>query len=277
MQNEALHSSRDRPLAQRSVDRALEARRVAYAEEVRRFVEAGFALVRKSGQLELRVSEVVAAAGLSNHAFYKHFRSKDELLVTLLDDGIRQLSSYLRHRMETVSSPRERIRRWVEGMCEQAVNARAAAATRPFALGRGRLAERFPDEVAESERRISALVQRAIADAVEAGELPRADPARDAAVLYDLAMGWMQRKLAQPEPPSRDEAASLVVFALSGLERGRPARRPTGESASAQRDGGERSSLSRRPTRESASAQRGEAERSAGSPSASDQRARRPG
>ncbi len=223
MQNEVANSpADDRPLTLRSVDRALEARRAAYAEEVGRFVAAGFSLVRKSGQLELRVSEVVSAAGLSNHAFYKHFRSKDELLVTLLDDGIRQLSSYLRHRMETVSSPRQRIRRWIEGMCEQALNARAAAATRPFALGRGRLAERFPDEVADSERRLSALVQRAIADAAEAGELPRADAEHDAALLYDLAMGWMQRKLAQPEPPSRAEADALVAFALCGLERGRP-------------------------------------------------------
>ncbi len=201
------------------VERALAPRRAAYAEEVRRFVEAGFRLVRESGQLQLRVSAVVAAAGLSNHAFYKHFRSKDELLVTLLDDGIRQLSSYLRHRMETAASPRERVRSWIRGMCEQALNPRAAAATRPFALGRGRLAERFPEEVAESERRLSALVQVALADAVAAGELPEADPETDAAALYDLAMGWMQRKLAQPEPAPRAEAESLVAFAMSGLAR----------------------------------------------------------
>jgi AcrR family transcriptional regulator len=221
MQNEILESSAaDRPLALRSVERALAGRRAAYQEEVRRFVEAGFRLVRESGELEPRVSEIVAAAGLSNHAFYKHFRSRDELLVTLLDDGIRQLSSYLRHRMQGADSPRARIRCWIEGLCEQALNPRAAAATRPFAIGRGRLAERFPAEVAESERRLTGLVQEALAAARSAGELPRCDPERDAATLYDLAMGWMQRKLAQSDPPSRSEAESLVEFALHGLARG---------------------------------------------------------
>ena len=62
------------------------------------------------------VSEIVRAAGLSNQAFYRHFRSKDELLVAVLDKGIRLLGSYLRHRMETAATPEQKIRRWLAGM-----------------------------------------------------------------------------------------------------------------------------------------------------------------
>jgi AcrR family transcriptional regulator len=221
MKNSLLDSSQAEPsLARRSVERALEPRRAAYADEVRRLVEASFRLIRESGQLEAPVSEIVRAAGLSNHAFYKHFRSKDELLVTLLDDGMRQLSSYLRHRMESASSPEQRIRRWIAGMCEQALNARAAAATRPFALSRARLAELFPAEVAKSERRLTALLRDAIEAAIATGALPPTDAAREAETLYDLAMGWMQRMLAQPEPPDRAVAEHLVEFAMHGLARG---------------------------------------------------------
>jgi len=221
MQNEVLSAGpAGDSLAQRSVERALEGRRVAYADEVRRLVEASFRIVAETGQLEPRVSEIVRAAGLSNHAFYKHFRSKSELMVAVLDDGIRQLSGYLQHRMEGVDSPEQRVRRWLEGLCEQALNPEAAAATRPFALSRAHLAELFPEEVAESERRLTALLREQIEAAVEAGELPQADPVRDAELLYDLAMGWLQRKLAQPRPPHRVEAESLVEFALNGLARG---------------------------------------------------------
>ncbi len=225
MQNDILERDPAEPsLARRSVDRALESRRTAYADEVRRLVEASFRLIRESGQLEAPVSRIVRAAGLSNHAFYKHFRSKNELLVTVLDDGMRQLSGYLRHRMETTSSPEQRIRRWIAGMCEQALNPRAAAATRPFALSRARLAELFPAEVAESERRLTALLRAAIEAAIAAGELPPTDAAREADTLYDLAMGWMQRMLAQPEPPDRSDAEHLVEFAMHGLARGGTAR-----------------------------------------------------
>ena len=167
MKNDVLKRDRDlgdtKPsLASRSIDRSLERRRVAYAQEVQRLVEASFALIRDTGLLEPRVGEIVRAAGLSNHAFYKHFRSKDELLVTVLDEGIRRLGSYLRHCMETVASPEAKIRCWVQGMLAQALDARAAAATRPFALSRARLAELFPEEVEASERQLTAMLRGAI-------------------------------------------------------------------------------------------------------------------
>ncbi len=226
MQNGVLSDDpADTSLAGRSVDRALESRRAAYADEVRRLVAASFRLIRESGRLEAPVSEIVQTAGLSNHAFYKHFRSKNELMVTVLDDGMRQLSGYLRHRMETASSPTQRVRHWIAGMCEQVLNPRAAAATRPFALSRARLAELFPSEVAESERRLTALLGAAIEAAIAEGELPPTDAVRAAETLYDLAMGWMQRMLAQPEPPVRADAEHLIEFAMYGLARGAAMRR----------------------------------------------------
>ena len=206
-------------LASRSVERTLERRRTAYADEVERLVAASFALIRENADLEPRVGEIVRAAGLSNQAFYRHFRSKDELLVTVLDTGIRRRVDYLAHRMETADTPQEKIDRFLQGMAAQALDPAAARATRPFALSRARLAERFPEEVAASERGLTALLRAAIAEALESGALPDADPERDAALLYDLAMGWLQRVLAQPQPPSAADAEHLLEFASHGLRR----------------------------------------------------------
>ena len=202
------------------MDRALAARRAVYTDEVQRLIEASFALIQAEGRLEPRVSAIVERAGLSNQAFYRHFHSKDELLLAVLDDGIRQLSDYLRHRMETADTPLERVRRWIAGLCEQALHPEVAAATRPFALSRSRLAELFPDEVSESELQLTALLRDAIEQAVDAGELPHADPDRDAKLLYDLAMGWMQCRLSEPTPAQRADADHLIEFALHGLRRG---------------------------------------------------------
>ena len=82
-------------MASRAVDRAMEQRRAVYEQEVTRLVDASFKLIRDTGNLEPRVSEIVAEAGLSNQAFYKHFRSKDELLLAVLDEGSRMLKGYL--------------------------------------------------------------------------------------------------------------------------------------------------------------------------------------
>ncbi|MFP6665025.1 MAG: TetR/AcrR family transcriptional regulator [Deltaproteobacteria bacterium] len=214
----------------RAVDRAVEARRAVYDDEVRRLIDAGFAVVRKTGNLDPRIGEIVAAADLSNQAFYRHFPSKNDLLLAMLDEGIRRLRGYVEHRMEKAPDPLAKIRAGLDAILEQALRPQAAAATRPFALSRGRLAEVFPQEVAATERQLTQLFEAAIAKARKDGALPLADPARDAQLLYGLAMGWVERRLADPNPSGKADAAHLVAFALRGLARddAKPAtRRPT--------------------------------------------------
>lgn len=208
-------------LTRRSVDRSLHRRRAAYENEVERLVAASLQLIREQGRLEPRVSEIVAAAGLSNQAFYRHFQSKDELLLAVLDEGVRLLAGYLRHRMERAPTPEAGIREWIAGLLEQALNSEAAAATRPFAVSRARLAELFPEEVEASERQLTQLLRDAIAAASGAPPDSPADAAaeRDADAIYTLAMGWVQRRLAQPALVSRGDAEHIVDFALRGLRK----------------------------------------------------------
>jgi AcrR family transcriptional regulator len=207
-------------LAGRAVERALSERRSLYEDEVQRLVEAAFVLIERTGELEPRVSDIVREAGLSNQAFYRHFPSKHALLVAVLDAGVRMLASYLAHRMAQVESPTAQVREWMRGMLEQALDPAGSAATRPFVLARARLAETVPDEVAASEAQLTALVRDAIRAGVETGELPGADPERDAETLYHQAMGWLQARLAEAKPPERAAAERLVEFALHGLLRG---------------------------------------------------------
>jgi AcrR family transcriptional regulator len=206
-------------VAERALQRSLGARQAAYAGEVRRLLDAAFRVMRESGGLDPRVEQIVRAAGLSNQAFYRHFRSKSELLLAVLDDGIHQLHAYLAQRMAAASTGEARVREWLQGMLAQALHPRGAAATRPFALARGRLSEQFPGEIEKSETRLTALLRGALEQAVAEGSLPHADPERDAHALYDLALGWMQRALATKEP-DRAGAEALLAFALGGLRRG---------------------------------------------------------
>jgi AcrR family transcriptional regulator len=197
MENKDLDAPAGGSAAERAVERPLAQRRAAYAEEVRRLVAAAFVLIERSGELEPRVGDIVREAGLSNQAFYRHFPSKQALLVAVLDEGVRILAGYLAHRMEAAAGPSEAIREWLRGMLEQAVAPAGASATRPFVLARTRLAEAHPAEVAASERQLTAPLRLAIRAAASAGELPGADPEPDAEMLYQL-----------------------VEFAVRGLRRG---------------------------------------------------------
>lgn len=222
MQNKPLRSATSDAgpsFAGRAVERTLARRRERYASEVTRLVDAALALIEATGELEPRVSEIVARAGLSNQAFYKHFRSKRELLVAVLDAGIERLATHLAERMGAHADPVERVRAWLEGMTAQALHEKAASATRPFALSRERLATAYPEEVADSERRLTALVRDALLEARASGALPFADPERDAETLHHLAMGWMQSRLRAGDATDPADAERLVRFALAGLAR----------------------------------------------------------
>src|SRR5215207_1192033 len=118
-------------IAARIAGRRLTARESEYAGEVRRLLDAGLAVMRRCGTTSRpRVSDVVAAAGLSNDAFYRHFPSKDALVAAILEDGAERLRSYLAHQMAKEALPEGKVRRWVQGVLAQAADPDIAASTR---------------------------------------------------------------------------------------------------------------------------------------------------
>jgi AcrR family transcriptional regulator len=199
-------------------DRTLADRHSAYLAEVQRLIDATYAVVRRTGNLDPRVSDIVREAHSSNQAFYRHFRSKDELLAAILVDGRRQLVGYLEHRMARAATPIGRVRAWIEGVQAQAAHRDAAARTRPFALHGDRLSDQFPEEQRASVAALTDLLRAAIEAAVVAGELPAdTDTARGADVVYHLAMGRMHQHLISRTTPHQRDTEHLVVFALRGL------------------------------------------------------------
>jgi AcrR family transcriptional regulator len=204
------HGSSGDSVAVRVARRGVADREQAYADEVRRLLDAAFSVMRASGELEPRVSDIVRESGLSNQAFYRHFSGKDELFLAVLEDGRRQLVEYLERRMNDVPEGAPRVRRWVEGVLEQARNRDAAERTRPFAVNGTRLRDRFPAESRRAAELLLAPLRAAIAAA-------GGDPERDAEATYQLTMGSMNEHLLNRSPPSRDDVAHIVQFALGGI------------------------------------------------------------
>ena len=101
--------------------RTLAKREDQYASEVRRLLDAALEVIRRCGTSSRpRVADIVAEAGLSNEAFYRHFRSKDALVTAILEDGGERLRSYLDHQLAKESTPEGQVWRWVRGVLAQA-------------------------------------------------------------------------------------------------------------------------------------------------------------
>lgn len=193
----------------RVVQRALAQRGMTYEEEVRRLLDAGLEVMIHCGtSTSPRVSDIVAAAGLSNDAFYRYFPSKGALVAALLERGTEQLGSYLAHQMDKESTPEGRIRRWVEGVLIQAkddvaATTRAVMWNAPTAGSGAPYGRHFASEV------LAALVQP------EFAALGGAAPEQTARLVTYAMLGALAEHVWAETTPSAAELEQLNAFCLS--------------------------------------------------------------
>ncbi len=198
-------------LARRAVERSVAERQAEYAEEMERIVEATYALVERTGGVDPPLRDILNEAALSTQAFYRYFRSKDELMLAVLDDGCRRLVEYLAHRMASTDTPAAAIRAWVEGVMVQGASETAAARTRPFLANEDRLAEMFPEEHRASIDQLLALLRPPLQG------LRRGDVDRDAEAVYRLTFATLHAHLIARSRPSEGATNHLVTFILAAL------------------------------------------------------------
>jgi AcrR family transcriptional regulator len=204
-------------LASRTIDRTVADRYAAAASEVDGIIEATYRVIERAGSVDPRMREILAEAGVSTQVFYRHFQSKNELMLVLLDDGRRRLATYLEHQMEKAGDPLQQVRAWIEGTLEQVRDTGAAARTRPFARSLGQLQEQYPEEHRESVEVLVQLLRTAIDAAVEAGQVTVADAGDSAMLIYLMTHGLMDRHLREVTTPTDAEVERCVQFALRGI------------------------------------------------------------
>jgi AcrR family transcriptional regulator len=204
-------------IARRSLERSSVERIAAYEEEVRAIVDATYRVIERTDSFDPTLRDILTESGLSNQAFYKHFRSKDELLLLLLDDGRRRLLGYLEHRMDKASTPAGRIRAWIEGVLAQAADREAAARTRPFLAHRERLAEMFPDEQQASVGALIDLLASAVSALPGWARRDRRHVDSAATAVYDVTFGALHRYLRDRTKPSAADVDRVVGFCLDAL------------------------------------------------------------
>ena len=209
-------------LRHRSVERALEPGIARSSEQVERILRAAVELIRETETLDLRVTDVIAAARVSNRAFYRHFSSKAELLIAVLEEGNRRYMERLEHRMAGCDTPLGAVECWIRGMLARAQEPHPASDTRPFLANGLRFAYEFPEESLAADEVLRAPLRDALVRAHDAGELDGPDVELDVAHVVQLTLGHMTWSLIQRDPLSAADVDDIVAFALRGLDRRRP-------------------------------------------------------
>jgi AcrR family transcriptional regulator len=208
----------DSDVATRIAQRTLTRRGTDYASEVRRLLDAALDVMRACGTTSRpRVADIVAAAGLSNDAFYRHFPSKDALVAALLEDGTERLQSYLAHQMAKEATAERKVRRWVEGVLSQAADADIAATTLAVLWNGGSVGEGLPSGRPSASRPLATLLRQPFA------ELGSADPDLDASLAAHAVVGRLSDFLwerSRPSPAAIDHVADVCLAIATARKSG---------------------------------------------------------
>ena len=196
-------------VAERIARQALARRGAHYASEVRALLDAARDVMRRCGTASRpRVADIVTAAGLSNEAFYRHFRSKDALVAAIMEDGAGQLCGYLTHQMAKERTPEGKVRRWVEGVLSQAVDEETAATTRAVMWNAQSVGEGFLAGPPSAAGMLADLLKGPY------GELGSRDPELDASLAAHATVGRLAEHLWRRTPPTGADVDHITRFCL---------------------------------------------------------------
>jgi TetR/AcrR family fatty acid metabolism transcriptional regulator len=84
------------------------------ADKRDRILKAAIKVFAKNGFYATRVSEIAKAAGVADGTIYLYFKNKDDVLITIFEDGIQQLLVILREVAAADAPFDERITRIIE-------------------------------------------------------------------------------------------------------------------------------------------------------------------
>jgi AcrR family transcriptional regulator len=201
----------------RGVERALARKRQKYEDEVDRLVAAALVVMRARDTADPTVTDILAEAGLSTAAFYRHFPGKDDLLLALLQHAGATTRSYLDHRLARHADPVERIAAWVRGMFDLLRTPDHVLGNRPFLLAHPRLVERFPAEIARMTGELVEPLAAAIADARAGHGLEPTDHRTDARLVHHQVYGVLVDRAAERRTSDRREVDAVVDYTLRAV------------------------------------------------------------
>jgi AcrR family transcriptional regulator len=211
---------------QRAVSRSLNAARSRAEKRAQRFLDAAFELMDEKGTTDFTIQEVIDRSKQSLRGFYQYFDGKDELLLALFEESIRESVDDLRAVVESETEPLARLRAFVMRLhewCDSADGSRKRGShnRRPISEFSVHLAGNHPERVRDAFAPISETLAELIVAANDAGDIQVDDTRRTGAlVLRTIMYSWFGNRLAA-SARMRIGPEDTWEFCLHGL-RGAP-------------------------------------------------------
>jgi len=205
---------------QRAVSRSLTAARSRAEQRIQRFLDAAFELIDEKGTTEFTIQEVIDRSKQSLRGFYQYFDGKDELILALFEETVRESIEDYEEALESVTDPLERLHVFVVRLhewCDPQERKRGSHNRVPISEFATQLAVAHADRVNATQEPIYRMMLQLVEAAAAAGQIEVDDTRRAASLVMQVVMfSWFGNRIVN-NPRLKIDSDHIWQFCLDGL------------------------------------------------------------
>lgn len=155
----------------------------------RLLIAAANELLADSGLEGLTIRAVLKRTGLARRAFYECFAGKDDLVLAVFAETLREAAVHFRKAAQGAASPLDKIEIVVVGLVTGAIDnedAFGAQRVRAMVHEHLRLAETRPDELQAALQPLLDFIAEQVTEGIRLGQLRESHPVLQATLIYNL-------------------------------------------------------------------------------------------
>jgi len=169
----------------------------------RLLIDAASELLEEGGVEGLTVRAVLKRTGLARRAFYERFAGKDDLVVAVFEETLREAARRYHEEAKQQPTPLDRLQMVVVGLVQGAIdNENGIGQARVFAMVHEhlRLAQSRPGELQAALRPLLDFIAEQVTEGISMGQLRACDPVLQATLIYNLVATTLHTELMMKEP-----------------------------------------------------------------------------
>lgn len=184
----------------------------------REVLDAAVGVFYKKGYSEASMQDIADELGMLRGSLYHYIKSKEELLIWLIDEVHSDVNEILRDAAAaTELPPLERLAGWVRA--QTLYNAHNIERIAVYNRDSDQLSETLRDELRQSRRKHEQVVVNMIAEAQELGQIPSTYKARYLSHHVYAPMIWIYKWYTRRSRQKPAELAEMSVdFVLAGVQ-----------------------------------------------------------
>jgi AcrR family transcriptional regulator len=194
------------------------ARRFDPETELELLFDATLKVLRRNDYADVAIADILDEAGLSTRSFYRHFESKDELLLTLYRRDAEVAADRLASRVRKAATPPEALAAWIDEILSFRFDRRKAERVALLGAPGARRAEGYGQAAIQSGRLLSAPLRELLEAGAHDGSFPAGEPERNTEMIRSIVFDFAGLNLAGRGPvPKASVKQDILAFCLRGL------------------------------------------------------------